>query len=301
MNDVYCTKLKDRSILSITGPDTLAFLQGIVTNDMEKLVEKKMQFSAILTPQGKYLYDFFIFSTSTDIFIDCQKDTVDALEKTLNMYRLRAKVEINNRRDAFSVFSIIRQQNEVKNSTEDQYENLNKFNEIMTSADPRLTQLGTRAIIPNKFENQIIPMHGFIEKNEIWYKHLQMSLGVADYMPNSVLRRYFPLELGFNELNAVSFTKGCYVGQEVTARMKVRNLVKKRLVPVSFQEEIPATGSNILSQGKGVGEILAVTNNQGLAMFRIEALNQALNEDRELLAENTLVKPTIPPWFNLKS
>ena len=301
MHDVYCTKLKDRSILSITGPDTLAFLQGIVTNDMEKLVEKKMQFSAILNPQGKYLYDFFIFYTSTGIFIDCQKDTVDTLEKTLNMYRLRAKVEINNRRDAFSIFSIIRQQNEVKISTEGQYENLNKFKGVITSADPRLTQLGTRAIIPNEFENQIIPMNGFIEKNEIWCKHLQISLGVADYIPNSMLRGYFPLELGFDELKAVSFTKGCYVGQEVTARMKVRNLVKKRLFPVSFQGEIPTTGTNILSQGKGVGEILAVTNNQGLAMLRIEALNQALNEDRELLAENTLVKPTIPSWCNLKT
>ncbi|MEE2655942.1 MAG: hypothetical protein VX434_09300 [Pseudomonadota bacterium] len=299
MNDVYYTTLIDRDILSITGPDSLAFLQGIVTNDLEKLNDKIALYSAILTPQGKYLHDFFIFEVDGNIYIDCPKNQIDSIEKKLNMYRLRANLEITKPGDAYSVFSLTGPGVIDITQAEEGLINSELSGKGIIFFDPRLNQLGARAVLKKNSAIDIIINKGFIKKDYENYNELQISMGIPGGIDVEFLRGAFPLELGFSELNAISFEKGCYVGQEVTARMKVRNLVKKRLVPVLFDGASLKAGTTIYIQDKPVGQVFAAANDKGVVMFRIEKLLQILKSKEELIVDQTKVRPTLPDWFNI--
>jgi len=301
MNDVYYTTLIDRGILSITGTDSLAFLQGIVTNDLEKLNDKIALYSAILTPQGKYLHDFFIFEIDGNIYIDCPINQIDSLEKKLNMYRLRANLEITKVGDAYSVFSLTGPGVVAIMHAEKGLINPELPVTGTVFLDPRLNQLGARAVVKTESAIELLNDKGFTEKNYESYNELQITLGIPGDINVEFLRGAFPLELGFSELNAISFKKGCYVGQEVTSRMKVRNLVKKRLVPVFFEGASLKAGTTISIQDKPVGQVFAKANDKGIVMFRIEKLLQTLEKKEELIVGQTKVRPTFPGWFNLNA
>jgi len=301
MNDVYYTTLIDRGILSITGPDSLAFLQGIVTNDLEKLNEKTALYSAILTPQGKYLHDFFIFELEGNIHIDCPKNQIDSLEKKLNMYRLRANLEITKLGDAYSIISLTGPGISDIMHPEQGIVNSELYGKGIVVFDPRLNQLGARAVLKKKSASDILNNKEFTEKNYEDYNKLEITLGIPGSIDAVFLRSAFPLELGYSELNAISFNKGCYVGQEVTARMNVRNLVKKRLVPVSFEGESLKAGTTISIQDKPVGQVFAKANDKGIVMFRIDRLLQIIERKEGLIVGQTKVRPTLPDWFNLNA
>ena len=299
MNDTNYTALTDRGILSVSGDDSLAFLQGIVTNDIEKVSENCAIYAAILTPQGKYLHDFFVVKFGDNFLLDCAANQLSELTKRLMMYRLRAKVDIEDQSADFSIFAITGLNILSFAGLTAAPGNAIDYGEGIAFVDPRLAELGLRTIQPTTNALNLMENTGLRKGNLESYQASQFSFGVPDGGNSELLKQTFPLEIGFDELNAISFEKGCYVGQEVTTRMKIRNLVKKRLVPVTFDSKAPAPGAAVKNQNKDTGQIFAANRGIGLAMIRLETLNQALNADAELTVEETSLRATKPAWFQI--
>ena len=299
MNDAHYTSLTDRGILSVFGLDSLAFLQGIVTNDVAEASSNRVIYSALLTPQGKYLSDFFIVKYDTGFLIDCPASQLNELAKRLTTYRLRAKVDIEDQSKNFNVISLVGKKALSDTGLPETPGKVISSSESIVFFDPRLIELGIRIISPAAATQNFLKTMGHTATGIASYKALQFSLGVPDGGDDKILNQAFPLEVGFDELNAISFDKGCYIGQEVTTRMKIRRLVKKRLVPVIFSGRAPQPGSIIRKQDVKAGQIFSVSGKAGLAMLRLEILDQVLAEGIELVAEKTTLKVKKPSWFKI--
>jgi len=231
--------LANRSVIKIGGEDARSFLQGLITNDINKLSRDAALYAAMLTPQGKYLFDFMMYDDGEAVLLDCEAARKDELLKRLNMYKLRAKVQIEDLPNHF-VYSA---------------------NEGFV--DPRHAGLGKRIIAEGKNKSG-----DFAE-----YQRKRISLGVpdsADFIPD----KSFILQYRFEELNGVDFKKGCYVGQEVTARTKHRGTIRKSLYIVEGQGDLPQFGNEILDDGKVVGVMLGSERDAGLALCEIEAVEK---------------------------
>jgi folate-binding protein YgfZ len=297
MNEVYYTSLTDRGILFVSGVDSLTFLQGIVTNDMAKVSTDQAIYAAILTPQGKYFSDFFIVKSSSGFLVDCPANQINDLKKRLSTYRLRAKVEIEDQSEIYNVISFIDKKAHSDTGLPETPGKATPFNEAIVFVDPRLIELGIRVILPRNSTQEFISNLGYTSENLTVYRAAQFSLGVPDGSDDKMLKQAFPLEMGFNELNCISFDKGCYIGQEVTTRMKIRKLVKKRLVPMVFSGPPPKPGSTIRKQDVKAGQIFAASDGVGLAMLKLEVLDQILSEGVQLVAEETTLNVRKPSWF----
>ena len=297
MNDAHYTSLTDRGILSVSGIDSLAFLQGIVTNDVAKVSSSQVVYSAILTPQGKYLSDFFIVKSDAGFLLDCPANQLNELEKRLITYRLRAKVDIEDQSKNYNVISIVGKKALSDTGLPKIPGTVISSSDPIVFFDPRLIELGIRVILPVTSTQNYIKTMGYKAESMASYKNLQFSLGVPDGGDDKILKQAFPLEAGFDELNAISFDKGCFIGQEVTTRMKIRKLVKKRLVPMVFLGNPPQPGSIIRKQDIKAGEVIAASGGCGLAMLRLEVLDQVVTEEIELIAEEATLKVIKPGWF----
>lgn len=237
--------LNDRALLSVSGSEARGFLQGLVTNDAERVTPETPVYAALLTPQGKILFDFLIFEHEKTLLLDCSRPLREALQKRLSMYRLRAKIEIVPR-DDLAVFA------SWDGSAAD------------APFDPRLNALGQRKI-------------GVSQAAEASSAYLdrRLDLGLpegADFGQD----RIFALDAGLEELNGVSFDKGCYVGQELTARMKHRGTARKRLLMVeSENSEQLATNAPLTAGGREIGEVLNTYGARGFALVRLDRLADA--------------------------
>ncbi len=274
------TRLDDRALLTVAGEDAREFLQGLISNDVEKIASGHAIYAALLTPQGKYLFDFFVFEFEDALWLDCERARLDDLAKRLRMYKLRARVTIEGPDENLSVFAL---------GGEAEAGN---FGGGMVYADPRLAALGARAALPEG-GMAALEQAGFMAAGRETYDSLRLSLGVPDG-GDLAIESVFPLEAGFDDLNGVDFEKGCYVGQEVTARMKHRGLVRKRLLPIEIDGPPPAPGSAVLLDGKEVGEIRAVGEGRGLAIIRLEQLEAA--GDKSFTADGCRVIARKPEW-----
>ncbi|HSZ74944.1 MAG TPA: hypothetical protein VK779_08990 [Rhizomicrobium sp.] len=255
--------LSDRAVLAVSGAEARGFLQGLVTNDMELVTPESAIYAALLTPQGKILFDFIIAERDGAFLIDCAKGARDALQKRLTLYRLRAKVEIVPRDDLRVITA---------------------WNEELAGSfsDPRLPALGARAIAAES--------HGAAD-----YLSRRLSLGVpeaADFGQDKI----FALDAGLDELNAVSFTKGCYVGQELTARMKHRGTARKRLLSIeSADGSALTTDTPIIADGKEIGTITSTYGARGFGLIRLDRL--AETDDATPETNGTPVRVTKQLWL----
>jgi folate-binding protein YgfZ len=257
--------VEDRGIVALSGPDARTFLQGLITNDIDLLTPDKPIYAALLTPQGKILFDFLIVDDGAGtILLDCPAASRDALVKRLSMYRLRSKVEITAR-DDLAVFA----------SWDGSALPGVSFD------DPRLATLGRRSIAP-KAGGQ----HGYLVH--------RLSLGVpeaADFGSDKV----FALDAGLDELHAIAFDKGCYVGQELTARMKHRGTARKRLLLVQGDTPL-TTNTDLRGGGHNLGEIVSVYDNLGFALVRLDRL--AETGDAPVEADGKHVSIVKPSWLS---
>jgi len=237
--------LSDRAVLAVSGAEARGLLQGLITNDMELVTPVHAIYAAMLTPQGKILFDFIIAERDGAFLIDCAKGMREALLKRLTLYRLRAKVAIAPRDDLHVMAAW--------------------GGELAGSfIDPRLPALGARAIAAEG--------HG----NADYLSH-RLSLGVpeaADFGQDKI----FALDAGLDELNAISFTKGCYVGQELTARMKHRGTARKRLLTIeSADGSALVADAPILADGKEIGTVMSSYGARGFGLIRLDRLEEAAN------------------------
>lgn len=255
-------ELTDRAVFSLTGPEARPFLQGLITNDVDKLAPEQPLYAALLTPQGKVLFDFLIFERDGALLFDCRRTVRDALVKRLSLYKLRAKVELASRDD------------------------LGVFRDDGGVADPRLPELGGRLIAPRS---------GAPSGTDA-YQAQRLALGVPEG-DDFGSDRMFALDADLDELHGVSFDKGCYVGQELTARMKHRGKDRKRLLPITHADggDLPGAGMAVMAGAHEIATITSTYGARGFALTRLDRLSEA--GDAPLDAGGASVRITKPHWL----
>ena len=258
--------LPRRAVLAIEGEDRVSFLQGLVSNDVNEVSPGRAVWAALLTPQGKWLADFFVFADGDRLLLDCERDQAPAILQRLSRYRLRSKVTLRIA-DELSVYA--------------SWEGAPTLQAI-TAADPRLPEAGWRLLSAVPLPTTALEVD--------WDRH-RLALGLPDGSRDLEAEKSVLLEAGFDELHGVSWSKGCYMGQELTARTKYRGLVKRRLIPVAIEGPLPPPGTPVLHDGKEVGTMRSGRDQTGLAVLRLDALDGALRCGDATLAAR------VPTWM----
>jgi folate-binding protein YgfZ len=277
---LYALPVPARGLLRVSGPDRMSFLQGLISNDVEKAVPGQAVWAALLTAQGRYLHDFFVIAEGDDLLIDAEGDRMADLQRRLTLYKLRAKVTITPVTD----LTVRLGWGEVPDALDG----------ALVVPDPRRPELGIRIVAPESWPAPagFVPA-GFVPGDFAAWDRLRLSLGVPDGSRDLTPEKAILLENGFDELHGIAWDKGCYIGQELTARTKYRGLVKKRLLPVGFDGPAPAPGTIILQNGAEAGEMRSTRDGIGLALLRLDALKA----EAPLMADGTQLLPRPPEWF----
>ena len=275
VNEIYI--LEDRGILYIQGPDSEEFLQNIITNDVKKITDKKSCFASILTPQGKYLYDFIISKHKKGFFIDCEKSQIESLFKQLKLYKLRSKVEILNLSNEFVVAALTLEKFKSIENISDSPGFTIKFREDPIVLDPRNIKLGARLIINLEKLYLSIKKLNLNTGNINEYYKLSHKLGIPQTNTIKLQNKIFGIECNLEALNGIDFKKGCYVGQENTARIKLKNKLSKKLFPIQF-EGIKINSDDIITKNnKEIGKVL-IDGEYPFAVFKINDINFSLDQ-----------------------
>ncbi len=262
-------QLEDRAIIAVSGPEARDFLQGLVTNDIHEIAGPQvLRYAALLTPQGKILFDFLVCEQNGTILLDCAAEFRDALLKRLSLYRLRAKVEIAARPDLAVLWRAAAEPG------------------APFRPDPRHPGLGGRALMPA----------GHAPAGSKRFETVRLDAGVPegrDFGQDKV----FALDGDLDELHGIAFDKGCYVGQELTARMKHRGTARKRLLPVRAVagDALPPSGTSIIADRHDIGSVHSVYGDKGFALVRLDRLAEA--DGVPLRAQDMAVTVTKPGWL----
>lgn len=260
--------LPDRGVIAVAGEDRVAFLQGLVSNDVEKVTPGQAVWTGLLTPQGKWLADFFILADGERLLLDVERGQMPLLSQRLRRFRLRSKVTV----EADESLHVYAAWDGMPDAP------------AITARDPRLPEAGWRLVSAEPLETNA----DFAD----WDRH-RLALGLPDGTRDLEPEKTVLLEAGFDELNGVSWDKGCYMGQELTARTRYRGLLKRRLVPVAVDGPLPSHGAPVLRDGVEVGTFRSGRDGQGLAILRLNALESALGCDQAKLT------PQVPAWMRL--
>ena len=286
--------LEDRGILFVNGLDAKEFLQNLVTNDINKVDNSNSCFASLLTPQGKFLFDFLIVKHKSGYFIDCEKKQADNLFKKLNIYKLRSKVEIMNLSNEFVVAAFSYEKFMSFKEAKDILGYTFKYREDPIILDPRHKKLGGRLII--NLEKLYLSLKKLdlksAEPNE--YYKFSHELGIPQRDMDKLSDKLFGIECNFEELNGIDFKKGCYVGQENTARIKLRNKLSKRLLPIQLIKGNLEEGASIFNNENEVGKVL-INNDQPFGL--IKYLSDHFNHEAEFRSENATFKIKKPDWI----
>ncbi|MBT4879374.1 MAG: folate-binding protein YgfZ [Alphaproteobacteria bacterium] len=346
MSKVQHVLLKNRGLLVVSGKDSLSFLQGLITNDISKATETTTIYGALLTPQGKYLHDFFISKRKKSFYIEVAKDRIEDLAVRLNRYKLRADVEIKDISEQLGIVALI---------GEDAFQVADLLCQVGASkdwlsgwayVDPRCLAMGVRAILPHQeleamaleseshsvdslsadslstdsLSTDSLPTDSLptdsLSKDapdhdlpkhvsppsvlEALYERHRLIQGMPEGGRDMIPEKSIPLECGLEDLQAIDWQKGCYMGQELTARTRYRGLVRKRLIPVAIEGPAPAPGTEIFIEGtKKAGKMASSFEQRGMALLRIEFLQEALK--RSLTCGEARLMPSIPSWMHLEN
>jgi tRNA-modifying protein YgfZ len=289
-------RLADRGVLVVAGEDARPFLQGLVSNDVMRVAHDRAIHAALLTPQGKYLFDFCIAEDDGRLLLDAERPRLADLLRRLGLYRLRAKVSLAID-ETIAVYAIVGDGAAAAlGLAGEEAGAAMKFGGGVAFVDPRLAALGLRAMLPADAADRALAARGLVAGDAAAWNRQRLALGVADGSRDMQIEKSLLLEGGFDRLSGVDFDKGCYVGQELTARTRYRGLIKKRLVPVAVDGPLPASGTPVFAGDAAVGEMRSGCDGLALALLRIEALERALAGEVELTAGDARLLPTTPDW-----
>ncbi len=269
---LHLAHLPDRGVLAIAGRDQVAFLQGLVSNDVAEVAPGRAVWAALLTAQGKWLADFFILTDGVRLLVDCERAHAAMLMTRLLRYRLRAEVEIADASAEFLVYAAWGGQPDFTT-------------EVISAPDPRLAEAGWRLL-----SRAPLAANASFED---WDLH-RLALGLPDGSRDLESERTLLLEAGFDELAGVSWSKGCYMGQELTARTRYRGLIKRRLVPVIVSGPLPLPATPVEGDGAARGSMRSGRRALGLASLRIDSLGERLTCGEAVLT------PRVPAWMRLR-
>ena len=286
--------LDDRGILFISGVDAKEFLQNLITNDINRVDEKNSCFASLLTPQGKFLFAFIIVKHKTGYFLDCEKSQTQTLLRQLNVYKLRSRVEIMNLSNEFVVAVFNKEKFLQFKGSKNIPGHTIKYREDSILLDPRNAELGARLII--NLEKLYLSLKKLYLKHSNIEEYYQLShqLGIAQKNLNQLQNKLFGIECNFEELNGIDFKKGCYVGQENTARIKLKNKLSKRLLPVQLIKGELDEDALIYSENFEIGKIL-INNSYPFAL--IKYLDRNFIFEKEFTTKNSVLKIKRPEWI----
>ena len=287
--------LEDRGILFISGADAEEFLQNMISNDINKVNEDNSCFASLLSPQGKFLFAFIIVKHKSGYFIDCEKPQTEALFKQLSIYKLRSKVEIMNLSNEFVVAAFNREKFLKFEGAKDEPGYTIKYREDPILLDPRNKDLGARLII--NLEKLYLSLKKLELKDSPIDEYYQLSheLGIAQKNMNKLQNKLFGIECNFEELNGIDFKKGCYVGQENTARIKLKNKLSKRLLPIQLISGKLTEGATVYNDSDTeVGKIL-ISNKYPFAL--VKHLELDFNKENYFTSKDSKLKIKKPKWI----
>ena len=296
INSTYI--LDDRGILFVDGDDAKDFLQNIITNDINKVSETRSCFASLLSPQGKFLFDFIIIKHKKGYFIDCEKLQIDELFKQLSLYKLRSKVQILNLSNEFVVTALSYEKFKLINNSKDELGFTIKYREDPILLDPRNKKLGARLVI--NLEKLYLSLKKLKLKSlgsEEYYK-LSFELGIPQKNTNKLKDKIFGIECNLEELNALDFKKGCYVGQENTARIKLKKKLSKRLLPIKITKGKINENDSIFFKEIEIGKIL-IDKDYPFAVIKVINLNINNFINKDLTCNSVDVRINIPDWIKL--
>ncbi|HEC90987.1 MAG TPA: folate-binding protein [Alphaproteobacteria bacterium] len=297
MQDPSYLILADRGVIGVGGADAVDFLQGLVSNDVAKVSPAKAIWSAMLTPQGKFLHEFFIAEHNGRLLLDCEAARRQDLKKKLSMYKLRAKVEITDEAEKFSVAGLFGNGALDAVGLSGAEGAANAFADGVVFTEPRLSEMGARAILPADTAAETLGRAGLRPAARADYDAIRLTLGLPDGSRDMVVEKAILLENGFDELHGVDWDKGCYMGQELTSRTRYRGLVKKRLMPVTIDGAPPQPGTPLMAGDREAGEMRSSSYDRGLALVRLKHLDDG--GVPPLKAGAATVTPELPGWMRL--
>ena len=271
MKDKYFFHHFNSRFFKISGKDSKTFIQNLITNDIEKCSDGSIIYSCLLTPQGKFLADFFIFNINKNYFFETNEKFYDNLISRLKIYKLRSDIHIEevNNYYSYSIFNI-------------NYE----VDYTILVNDPRNSNLGKKLILNNKIK---ISDSNIEEISEIEYHEILIE-NTTPYSPIDILEnKSLLLENNFDNLNAIDWDKGCYVGQEITARMKYRGLLKKKLYPLKLKTGSVLVGDELIVNNEKIGKIISKANSNIFASLNINFVNELKKNNKNLNINNSLI------------
>jgi folate-binding protein YgfZ len=271
----FATRLPHRSALRIRGADRRTFLQALVSNDVAKVTTSDAIYAALLTPQGKFLHDMFVFEHDDAFLIDCEAERADDLLHRFSAYKLRSQITLENAATAFNIWAV----------WNGSYEN------PLSYTDPRLAKLGSRVFNVKGDTPQSTQPADFAA-----YDSVRMTLGVADGSRDLQIDKSTLAEANFDYLHGVDWGKGCYIGQELTARMHYRRLGKKHLFPVRLSGN-PGEYKTLFFRGEEAGELRSHNGARGLALITNEAVHLSITQKLPLNCGDFGVSPFYPEWL----
>ena len=287
--------LEDRGLILVEGTDNKEFLQNIVSNDIDKINESNSIFSAIFTPQGKYLYEFFIIKNKDGYLLDCHIEIKDDLIKHLSKYKLRSKIEIKDLSASHAVGIISKDKFEEIQEEVGSKEKTVLYRESPCFVDTRLSSLGARIL------SSLEKLHLTIKKLDLKiidksnYLKLNHKEGIPVKGVKNLQNNLFALESNFEELNVIDFKKGCYVGQENTARMKLKNKLRKRLLPVTSNKLLKIS-DEIKFNDQTVGKVF-IDGQYPFALIKLFDPNFEIFSKHNLKVQDSNVQILIPSYL----
>ena len=294
MNTQNVYILEDRGIIYINGTDAKEFLQNLISNDINKVSETNSCFASLLTPQGKFLFAFIIIKHKSGYFLDIEKSQTESLFKQLSIYKLRSNIEIMNLSNEFIVAAFNRERFLKFENAKDIPGNTIKYREDSVLLDPRNKELGARLII------NLEKLYLSLKKLELQdskideYYEFSHKLGIPQKDMNKLQNKLFGIECNFDELNGIDFKKGCYIGQENTSRIKLKNKLSKRLLPIELINGELIEGNLIYFKGIEIGKVLI---NSKYPFALVKYLDNNYNQENEFKSGNSILKIKKPNWI----
>ena len=287
--------LDDRAILYLNGEDTKEFLQNLISNDMNKVSETNTCFTSLLSPQGKFLYEFIIIKHKSGYLIDCEKSQADGLFRQLSIYKLRSKVEILNLTNEFVVAAFSHEKFLTFDGGQDISGFTLKYREDPIFLDPRNKKLGARLIINLEKLYLSLKKLDLHDANLSEYYSYSHKLGIVPKDLNKLQNKIFGIECNYEELNGIDFKKGCYVGQENTTRIKLKNKLSKRLLPIEIIKGELSEGESIYYKENEIGKVL-INNDYPFAI--VKYLDENFNDKFDFNTKDASIKIAKPSWIN---
>jgi folate-binding protein YgfZ len=288
--EIKIAELPDRGVVAVAGPDARKLLQGLLTNDVTLLDTQPAIHAGLLSPQGKILFDFFVVRTADGVLLDVARDMAAALVKRLTLYKLRAAVTITDVSDAYAVLALWGPNACSSGETAG----------TVSYADPRHGDLGLRILAEARFAADIASAtNGLPADAEAYHAH-RIELGIPEGGKDYAFGDAFAHEALFDQLGGVSFSKGCYVGQEIVSRMEHRGTARRRIVPVTATGGALVSGVAIMAGDAEIGRVRSVAGSRGLAVLRLDRVEEFAAKGVALTAGDATVSVVLPPWVHFK-